>query len=179
VTGLLGSITEAWGEVRVHKARVVLSLVGVFLAVLAMTTVTALGQIAAQVQQEEAERSGGRTATIGVQAYDPMTGTVPADEWAAGVAALVSRYGLPSEATDFSALTAPVLGHYGESDQSIPVEAVRATAERIRAQSGVEPELHVYPAGHAFYNDERPSYDRESAELAWGRTTTFLRSHLG
>ena len=98
MTGLLGSITEAWGEVRVHKARVVLSLVGVFLAVLAMTTVTALGQIAAQVQQEEAERSGGRTATIGVQAYDPMTGTVPADEWAAGVAALVSRYGLPSEA---------------------------------------------------------------------------------
>ena len=98
MNALLGSLTEAWGEVRVHKARVVLSLVGVFLAVLAMTTVTALGQIAAQVQQEEAERSGGRTATIGVQAYDPMTGSVPADDWAAGVAALTSRYGLPPEA---------------------------------------------------------------------------------
>ena len=45
--GLVGSLTEAWGEVRVHKARVLLSLVGVFLAVLAMTTVTALGQILA------------------------------------------------------------------------------------------------------------------------------------
>jgi putative ABC transport system permease protein len=97
VTGLIGSLTEAWGEVRVHKARVLLSLVGVFLAVLAMTTVTALGAIVAQVQQEQAE-SNGRTATIGVQAYDPMTGTVPLDEWEAGIDTLVGRYGLPEEA---------------------------------------------------------------------------------
>ncbi|MCZ2818248.1 ABC transporter permease [Modestobacter sp. VKM Ac-2984] len=98
MTGLLGTLSEAWGEVRVHKARVLLSLVGVFLAVLAMTTVTALGQIAAQVQQEQAEASGGRTATIGVSAYDPMTGNVPQQEWDAGVDALVTRYGLPEEA---------------------------------------------------------------------------------
>ena len=95
--GLLGSLTEAWGEVRVHKARVLLSLVGVFLAVLAMTTVTALGAIAAQVQQEQAE-SNGRTATIGVQAFDPVTGFVPADEWQTAVEALIDRYGLPREA---------------------------------------------------------------------------------
>lgn len=98
MTGLLGTLSEAWGEVRVHKARVVLSLVGVFLAVLAMTTVTALGQMAAQVQQEQAEASGGRTATIGVSAYDPMSGSVPREEWDAGVQALVSRYGLPEQA---------------------------------------------------------------------------------
>ena len=98
MTGLLGTLAEAWGEVRVHKARVVLSLVGVFLAVLAMTTVTALGQIVAQVQQEQAEASGGRTATIGVQAFDPVTGMLPPDEWAAGADALVARYGLPEQA---------------------------------------------------------------------------------
>ncbi|MCZ2827022.1 MULTISPECIES: ABC transporter permease [unclassified Modestobacter] len=98
MTGLLGTLSEAWGEVRVHKARVLLSLVGVFLAVLAMTTVTALGQIAAQVQQEQAEASGGRTATIGVSAYDPMTGSVPQQQWDAGVDALVTRYGLPEQA---------------------------------------------------------------------------------
>jgi len=98
VTGFLGTLAEAWGEVRVHKARVVLSLVGVFLAVLAMTSVTALGEIAAQVQQEQAEASGGRTATIGVQAYDPVTGSVPEAEWDAGVDALMARYGMPEEA---------------------------------------------------------------------------------
>jgi len=97
VTGVLGTLAEAWGEVRVHKARVLLSLVGVFLAVLAMTTVTALGEIAAQVQQEQAEASGGRTATIGVQAWS-TTGTVPPEQWHAGVDALVARYGMPEEA---------------------------------------------------------------------------------
>ena len=77
MTGLLGAFAEAWGEVRVHKARVVLSLVGVFLAVFAMTTVTALGLLIAQVQQEQGERAGGRPATIAVSAYDPRTGTPP------------------------------------------------------------------------------------------------------
>jgi putative ABC transport system permease protein len=93
VTGVLGAITEAWGEVRVHKSRVVLSLVGVFLAVFAMTTVTALGQLMAQAQQEQSERWGGRPATIAVQAYEPMTGMAPdAAEWNAAVAALIDRY---------------------------------------------------------------------------------------
>ena len=98
MTGLLGTLAEAWGEVRVHKARVLMSLVGVFLAVLAMTTVTALGEIAAQVQQEQAEASGGRTATVSVSAYDQQTGIIPQDEWTAGVASLVARYGMPDEA---------------------------------------------------------------------------------
>ena len=44
MTGVVGALAEAWGEVRVHKIRVVLSLVGVFLAVFAMTAVTALGR---------------------------------------------------------------------------------------------------------------------------------------
>ncbi|MGY1858285.1 ABC transporter permease [Modestobacter sp. SYSU DS0290] len=97
MTGLIGSLSEAWGEVRVHKARVVLSLVGVFLAVLAMTSVTALGQIVAQVQQEQAERYGGRTATVSVQAFG-TTGPLSAADWQAGIDDLVARYGLPPEA---------------------------------------------------------------------------------
>jgi putative ABC transport system permease protein len=95
VTGVLGTLAEAWGEVRVHKSRVVLSLVGVFLAVFAMTTVTALGQLMAQAQQEQSERWGGRPATIAVQAFDPMTGMPPpTEEWDAAVAALIERYGI-------------------------------------------------------------------------------------
>ena len=95
MTGVLGTLAEAWGEVRVHKARVVLSLVGVFLAVFAMTTVTALGQLMAQAQQEQSERWSGRPATISVQAYDPMTGMPPAGAtWDAAVAAMIERYQL-------------------------------------------------------------------------------------
>ena len=97
--GLLGTLAEAWDEVRVHKSRVVLSLVGVFLAVFAMTTVSALGQLIAQVQQEQGERSGGRPATIAVTAYDPTSGMPPAaEQWDAAVADLVERYGITTSA---------------------------------------------------------------------------------
>jgi putative ABC transport system permease protein len=97
--GLLGTLAEAWDEVRVHKSRVVLSLVGVFLAVFAMTTVSALGELVAQAQQEQGERSGGRPATVAVTAYDPSTGMSPdATEWETAVADLVARYGITTSA---------------------------------------------------------------------------------
>jgi ABC-type antimicrobial peptide transport system permease subunit len=99
VIAVLGAFAEAWGEVRVHKSRVVLSLVGVFLAVFAMTSVTALGQIVAQAQQEQSERSVGRPATLAVTAYDPATGRPPAAaEWDTAVADLVDRYGIAAAA---------------------------------------------------------------------------------
>ncbi|GAA0289391.1 dienelactone hydrolase family protein [Kineococcus aurantiacus] len=94
------------------------------------------------------------------------------------IGAAVPWYGLPALDTDYSGVRAAVLGHYGEQDGSVPLDDVRATAERIREQAGVEVTLHEYPAPHAFYNDERPSYRRESAELAWERTTAFLRERL-
>ena len=100
MTGILGTLAEAWDEVRVHKTRVLLSLVGVFLAVFAMTSVTALGLMVAQVQQEVGERSGGRAATVAVSAYDPATGMPPdGAEWDAAVADLVERYDIATAAT--------------------------------------------------------------------------------
>ena len=100
MTPVLATLAEAWSEVRVHKARVVLSLVGVFLAVFAMTTVTALGLIVAQVQQEQGERMSGRSATIGVSAYFPETGAYPDPaEWDTAVADLTERYGITATAT--------------------------------------------------------------------------------
>jgi putative ABC transport system permease protein len=148
MTGLLGTLAEAWGEVRVHKARVVLSLVGVFLAVLAMTTVTALGQIVAQVQQEQAEASGGRTATIAVQAYDPMTGSLPQEEWDAGVQALVARYGMPEEAVATTA--------YGQALYRLPggTQAV----DTIRVSPSYGPLHRIEPVqGRWFRTGDRQS----------------------
>ncbi|MGZ8300832.1 MAG: dienelactone hydrolase family protein, partial [Rhodoplanes sp.] len=40
-------------------------------------------------------------------------------------------------------------------------------------------ELYVYPAGHGFNCDERPTYDAESARLALTRTLAFLAKHVG
>src|ERR671917_1066880 len=71
------------------------------------------------------------------------------------VGAAVPFYGvLKEDYPSFSGLTAPLLGHFGEQDDFAPVDAVRALASRIEDESGVQPEFHVYPAGHAFFNDE-------------------------
>jgi putative ABC transport system permease protein len=64
----IAAISEAWSEIRVNRTRVVLSLVGVFLAVFAMTTITAVGNMGRQIIGESSERSGGRPATLTVQA---------------------------------------------------------------------------------------------------------------
>ncbi|RZU32269.1 ABC transporter permease [Blastococcus saxobsidens] len=130
MTGLLGALSEAWDEVRVHKSRVVLSLVGVFLAVFAMTTVTALGQLVAQVQQESAERGAGRPATIQVNAFDPMTGMPPdAEEWDAAVADFTERYGITTAASV----------SYGEGLYRLPGGTQRVQTVRVSPSYG---ELH-------------------------------------
>jgi carboxymethylenebutenolidase len=69
----------------------------------------------------------------------------------------------------------PVELHFGTLDASIPmsdVEAIKA------AQPGVA--VFVYEGGqHGFGCDERGSYNRELAEIAWGRTLDFFARHLG
>src|SRR5690606_29431459 len=91
--GLVGAVIEAWGEVRIHKTRVLLSLIGVGVAVAALTTVVAGGAIATQATTESFERGGGRPATLFINAYNPMTGETP-DQAAMDAAfdAAVERY---------------------------------------------------------------------------------------
>ena len=64
VSQILGALIEAWGEVKVQKARVVLSLVGVVAAVAAMTIVIALGDLLLQSSRELAELYEGRSVTL-------------------------------------------------------------------------------------------------------------------
>ncbi|MFD5464345.1 dienelactone hydrolase family protein [Kitasatospora sp. NPDC127059] len=98
------------------------------------------------------------------------------------VAAAVPFYGLPPDPEfDYRGLTAHVLGHFGELDGSIPMAAVDEAAIRIGEATDIRPEIHFYPAGHAFMNDENPlgTHDPLQARIAWRRTLTFLWGHLG
>jgi carboxymethylenebutenolidase len=97
------------------------------------------------------------------------------------IGAAVPFYGvLKEDFPDFSGLTAPLLGHFGEQDTMADPDSVNALAARIESESGVRPEFHQYPAGHAFFNDENlmGTYDKEQADLAWTRTLDFLRANL-
>ncbi|HEX6144144.1 MAG TPA: dienelactone hydrolase family protein [Geminicoccaceae bacterium] len=68
----------------------------------------------------------------------------------------------------------PVMLHFGEQDQSIPLAGV----EEVRAAHPEVP-IFIYPAGHGFNCDQRASYHAESARLARERTLGFLAEHVG
>ncbi|SDU69913.1 ABC transporter permease [Jiangella alkaliphila] len=76
MTGLVAAFAEAWEEVRIHKVRVIVSLIGVLIAVAAMTVITALGDMARQANAEHSERTSGRPATLQVSAW-PLDGSMP------------------------------------------------------------------------------------------------------
>lgn len=78
LSSAVGSVVEAWAELRIHKTRVLLSLIGVAVAVTAITTVVGVGAIAQQAITENNERNGGRPALLNVTAYNEQTGAVPA-----------------------------------------------------------------------------------------------------
>lgn len=78
MTGLFAAFAEAWEEVRIHKVRVIVSLIGVLIAVAAMTVITALGDMARQANAEHSERTSGRPATLQVGAW-PMDGSMPSE----------------------------------------------------------------------------------------------------
>src|SRR6185369_5967057 len=76
-TGFVGSVVEAWAELRIHRTRVLLSLIGVAVAVAALTGIVALGAIAQQSQIETLERQSGRPALLSVSSYNPTSGETP------------------------------------------------------------------------------------------------------
>jgi carboxymethylenebutenolidase len=68
----------------------------------------------------------------------------------------------------------PVLMHFGERDEHIPLEGVKKLAAAHPHHT-----VHIYPAGHGFNCDQRGSYDAASAKLARERTLAFFRQHVG
>ena len=68
----------------------------------------------------------------------------------------------------------PVQLHFGEKDAGIPLSDV----ETIKSKRP-EVEVFIYPgAQHGFHCDERASYDKQSADIAWPRSLAFFAKHL-
>lgn len=70
-TAVASTIAESLEELRIHRGRVLLSLIGVAAAVCALSTVVAAGAIAEQAGRELQERMGGRPATYNVSISSP------------------------------------------------------------------------------------------------------------
>ncbi len=94
------------------------------------------------------------------------------------LAASVPYYGAQLPASEVPKITAPLLLHYASLDQRI--NAGIADYEAALKSNKKVYELYMYEgASHAFNNDTNPgSYNKEAANLAWGRTIAFLRKYL-
>ncbi|HEX7326355.1 MAG TPA: dienelactone hydrolase family protein [Rhodanobacteraceae bacterium] len=87
----------------------------------------------------------------------------------------VSYYGARNTGYFEQPLKAPVIFHFGDSDPSIPADAI----QRHRVAWPDAP-VYVYPrCGHAFNRDaDKNAYNAAAAKLAWERTTVFFAREL-
>jgi carboxymethylenebutenolidase len=91
----------------------------------------------------------------------------------------VVYYGPAPAAAEAAKVRAPLLIHHASTDARVAttlfpwVEALRAANKPVTYQG-------YDGAQHAFNNDTSAErYNREAADLAWGRTTRFFKRHLG
>ncbi len=125
------------------------------------------------------QASGGRIGTLGWCMGGRMAYLTAATQ---AVDAAVCWYGggIQHQLQRAAQVRAPVLLHYAEHDDHIPLDAV----EQVRAALAARPapavtELHVYPGAHHGFNCwARASWHAGSAALAQGRTLVFLARHL-
>ncbi|MGA2371802.1 MAG: dienelactone hydrolase family protein [Candidatus Korobacteraceae bacterium] len=74
--------------------------------------------------------------------------------------------------------SAPMLFFWGEQDQHIPGEQRQKVAEGMRDSRHPSVQVTFSDAGHAFFNDQRPSYNEAASKLAWELTLSFFEQNL-
>lgn len=95
------------------------------------------------------------------------------------LSATVVYYGqLSSDPVRLKNITWPVLGIFGDKDNSIPVDTVR-TFEAFLNRNKIPNEIYVYPGvGHAFANPTGSNFAPEETKDAWDKTLKFLEKYL-
>ena len=98
------------------------------------------------------------------------------------VSAVVTYYAAvpwPGHQPDYSALAAPMQGHYAEKDAFAPPSMVVELETTLRGL-GKRVELFIYPGtDRGFFNeDHRSVHHPVAARQAWERTLGFLRVHV-
>jgi carboxymethylenebutenolidase len=95
------------------------------------------------------------------------------------LAATVIYYGrLVTEPEPLSKIKWPVLGIFGDQDQSIPVTTVEQFEEAL-TKNGITNEIYIYQGvGHAFANPSGDNYAPNETKGAWHKTVGFLNNYL-
>ncbi|HCY41089.1 MAG TPA: carboxymethylenebutenolidase [Prolixibacteraceae bacterium] len=92
--------------------------------------------------------------------------------------AAVPYYGGQPKTEDVPKIKAAMLLHYAGNDERI--NAGIPAYEAALKEAKIEYQLYMYEgAAHAFNNDSNPQrYNKEAADLAWGRTIAFFKKKL-
>jgi carboxymethylenebutenolidase len=115
------------------------------------------------------------TGKVGITGFC-MGGTVTFNAAAelSGLSAAVAYYGGQIAKNVDRKPKVPTMMHFGEKDAGIPLPDV----DLIKSKHP-NAEIFVYEnAQHGFHCDERASYDKKSADIAWKRTMDFFGKHL-
>lgn len=113
----------------------ILSLVGVFLAVFGMTSIAAAGDIGKQLVTESSERSSGRPATLSVQAY-PLSSSPDNELISTAMREVVERYDIGWSSL---ILDEEIVANFPGQSERVPVRSVDpafATMHRLLIDQG-------------------------------------------
>lgn len=89
----------------------------------------------------------------------------------------INFYGMAPDKDEIAKISCPVLGFFGEEDKRIN-EGLPAFSHAMQDADKTY-EQRIYPgAGHAFFNDTRPSYNVDAARDAWATSLFFMADNL-
>ena len=124
--------------------------------------------------------SGGRHAFLAACRLDGFDAVV--DLWGGNVVMPAEQLNdkQPVAPIDYTKdLSCPLLGLFGEDDDSPSPGQVAAHERELRAH-GKDFQFHMYEgAGHGFFYYHRPMYRQEQAVDGWSKVFAFFAKHLG
>lgn len=90
----------------------------------------------------------------------------------------VSYYGMQPKAAEVPKITAPLMLHYAGLDERINA-GIKDFDAALKADGKVFEQFIYEGVNHAFNNDTNAArYNKEAADLAWGRTVGFFKMYL-
>lgn len=136
MTGLVASIVEAYGELRVNKGRIMLSLIGVAFSVFALTATLGAGGMLSSALEQSVETFSGRPTVLTVMQSEPSTGEITPEERDEVVLREIDRLGI-DQRTRYTPLTLRYQTGSGvRTAQVTAVDPAYADMFRLRPEQG-------------------------------------------
>ena len=127
------------------------------------------------LRKDRAETRGQKIACVGFCMGGGLSALLACEEPELSGAAVF--YGMAPAVEKIARINCPVIAFYGAKDQRVNA-GIPGFQEAMRA-AGKDFEHHMYEgAGHAFFNDDAPSYDVHAARDSYARLLAFFSKTL-